>query len=298
MVSTGEAVLYAGGGLVASEALGITNFSEGSGMSPEALTEIVSSAGGNVSEGIGGGTMAALMSQIQGQNQELPSGDDLGLGELGMLTQLMGDTPGMGDIQEMINQSFSDIPGVGGQNGDSGVIPPWVQKGISESRWRELYGGSQNGGGNGGSTPTDPTPNDPYDNPSAGIQIGDIPSLVGDTFGAGADFVGENPYLSLGAASPDPITTGLGAAVEVGADTVTGGTPLGVDSPIDLTSGGAWWQGPDPLGLGGNNNNTGNNRGEQNNSMPMKETVSNNPDVMPFEDDNESGALIPGVELW
>ena len=89
------------------------------------------------------------------------------------------------------------------------------------------------------------------------LNVGGSTAAEAGEFGTG--FAEENPYFTagtaIGAISPDPVTTAAGAAVggsvEVGADTLTGGTPLGVQSPIDVTSGGAWWEGPDPLDLGG-----------------------------------------------
>lgn len=81
------------------------------------------------------------------------------------------------------------------------------------------------------------------------------------------DFAKENPYFvggtTTGAAAGSIIPGGgtaagaatgaaAGGLAEITADTVTGGTPMGVQSPINNDDDNAVWDGPDPLNLGGN----------------------------------------------
>lgn len=87
----------------------------------------------------------------------------------------------------------------------------------------------------------------------------------GDVAESGDSFISENPYFTAGTAagavSPDPVTTALGATVggtaEVSADFLTGNTPLGVQSPVDVTNEDAMWQGSDPLNLGSDDSTLG-----------------------------------------
>lgn len=139
------------------------------------------------------------------------------------------------------------------------------------------------GGGGGGSDGYDLQ--EDYTGPASDIVRGgaevmeEMGNVGGDATSAGTDFAGENPIFAgatgtgaaLGSIIPGAGTAAgaaTGAAVggigEVATDTVTGGTPLGVQSPINNDDDGAVWDGPDPLNLGrftGNNGNDSNDSG-------------------------------------
>lgn len=175
----------------------------------------------------------------------------------------MPGVPGMGDIQ--VNVPTPDpadiVVDTGRNNVPNGLTTMFrnQQKQINNLK-EQLRGGSPSGNSPrdnaGGSDGNYQLQND-YSGPGTHLVRGAASTVeaTGNTVKKGGGFASENPYFvagtTIGAVSPDPVTTvtgaGVGAVAEIGVDTATGNTPLGVQSPIDVTGKGPWWQGPDPL---------------------------------------------------
>lgn len=278
-------LLYGAAGLVGAEALGVTNVlggSGGGGGSPS-IIPIPTGDGETPIRGGLGGANTELVTALTGIQQDV-TGLSSALGERS--DAIMGLRQEFQEFREQTEewQEEAEETATGGGlltgGGFGGLIPelPWDQAGFdfgSSGGFDFGFGGDGNGGG-GDLTPDmgsertggyalhkDPTMPAWVRGPTAlGAEAG---SAASDVQG----FAEENPIFSsvaTGAAALNAIpvagNVGYGAALATGAgaeiltDTVTGGTPLGVESPIDLTGGPAW-QGPDfaaPFRTGGGGN--------------------------------------------
>jgi hypothetical protein len=252
MVET-QTLVLAAGGLAAAEAVGVTNFSGGGGggddegtSGQQPIINLPTPGGGGVAPGLGGPL------QI-----EVPGGG--------------GGLTGMGPLLETIQAQTTALTqaaqgGGGGGGGGPGGMPAWAAELFATNQARvtdlatriedmtatadvprmpgtetpfgtDLFGGGQTSQ----DAETGGTP--PFFEGVFGMEAPDPAGYTeSQTSGAGG-FLSENPFFSAGTAAgavlPDPITTSLGAGAggltEIAADTATGGTPLGVQSPADYT---------------------------------------------------------------
>lgn len=255
-----ELGLLAAGGAVASESVGVTDFTPiGRGDEDDEQTP-----GGGVGGGVGSPfDFGSLFEAVGDARQSAETA--------AALASIGSGTGGGTTVVETVRERIP-VPTSGGGGGGFGGFD---------------WGGSSTPRGGDGTKPRQTsgdrfTPRqaaaaasgrDPFGLQATGdgwlSDLGEIGRVTGKTANEagrfGTDFAGENPYFTgltgtgaaLGSIVPGAGTaagaaTGaaVGGVTEVTADTITGGTPLGVQSPLDVTSGGAWWQGSDPLNLG------------------------------------------------
>jgi hypothetical protein len=251
MVDTSTLALAAGG-LAAAEALGVTNLSGGGGggddegtSGQQPIINLPTPGGGGVTPGLGGPL------QI-----EVPGGGG-------------GSLAGMGPLLETIQAQTTALTQAaqgGGGGGGPGGMPAWAAElfAINQGRATDLEERIKNMTAT-ADVPRMPGARTPFGDDLFGggqtsqdAETGGTPSFFEGVFGMEAPdpagytegqasgaggFLSENPFFSAGTAAgavlPDPITTSLGAGAgglaEVAADTATGGTPLGVQSPADYT---------------------------------------------------------------
>lgn len=275
MVTAAEAALALAGGLAASETTGVTNLT-GIGGGSEDGGDGPTPGGGGVLDGLPPVQLPEVAAPSVDLTVPSNAGNAAGSGVVAAVNALAGgveDARNTAEDAQRTAETAVTVAQAADGSGDGVTVPTGAR-----GAWNRLMNGSgsSNGGGGGDTRGGDltereaaalATGRDPFD-----LQVQDTGPLgtaasaleaggegFGNVAGGTGEFASENPYFvagtGIGAVSPDPITTAGGAAaggvVEVGADTLTGGTPLGVESPIDVTSGGAWWQGPDPLNLGG-----------------------------------------------
>lgn len=283
-MNSGTALALALGGIATAEATGVTNFSggeervtppqvpdaPGGGIDAGALVEAVSAAAQRPENdgGTDAGELAGALSRA------MQSGVDAG--------RAAGGGGGGQTVVEIV-QEAADVPAPdeGGDGDDDRRPDPRNWRDELPDDWSPetpdlpdrpdwLDG-------------PDPTPNDEGGDASeydlqtdyTGFLSEEVSggaealARAGDVFSGGAsgleDFSEENPYFASGAtagAAAGSVVPGVGnaagvaaggavgGAAEIVADTVTGGTPLGVQSPINNDDDGAVWDGPDPLNLG------------------------------------------------